>query len=435
MIGDMVIIGDEFFADALFSKNKQGLVSFWKIIRNNNNYTTVTGYFNNGEILNLKQFEATVTANTLRSVTEQVAFEMKAKTKQRINSGFKYLSDYAIHYDLELRSYVNVEGVILNLGKHLQLVMPIYKSDNKGNLKPMLAKKFKRSMKNYYPMFAQPKINGIRAMVRWGEYTIGKGMFQDTIRGAVFTSRDGKLYHLPHIAERFTKDMFVDKEGNEIVYDGELYIHNASLNFIRASVPMISDAGTLNKASGKTSMVQYWVFDIAIVSPQKNRLSTLHGKLFNHGLEDNQFDVIHSYPIVRVPNKVVVSDDDAIMYAEWCIEKGFEGAIVRHPEALYNFGTRGKDMMKIKKALHTECEVLDVVPKDREPETGVFILKNDINEEEFTCNPFGTFQERKAYLDDKEYYIGKKATVKYYERSGVKEVPYHANVETIRDYE
>jgi len=39
------------------------------------------------------------------------------------------------------------------------------------------------------------------------------------------------------------------------------------------------------------------------------------------------------------------------------------------------------------------------------------------------------------YLRNKDKYVGKLATVKYYERSGVDCVPFHANVITIRNYE
>lgn len=57
-----------------------------------------------------------------------------------------------------------------------------------------------------------------------------------------------------------------------------------------------------------------------------------------------------------------------------------------------------------------------------------FILKNDINDEEFECIPVGDFNTKAEYLTNKDQYIGRLAFVEYRTRGGVKDVPMHGNV-------
>lgn len=424
----------------LFSKDKNGKIRFWLIESNKDSYVTFTGVIDGNDSIQFIKHNITPVSETMyRDIDKQVYFEVEAKYRYKSNGGYISVFDLGLTYSKTSKEFLHYGNTVKQLCDFLKATLPDYKSDNKGFLKPMLAKKFRippsHHAKNTYPMYSQPKINGIRALARWEEVEEGDGMFKRTIEKVIFTSREGKVYNLPHISKHMTKEMFFDKDGEELVYDGELYIHGYSLNFIRSAVPMILDNGTISNASGDTSLLEYWIFDLAIPKPQTYRISLLNSKLHNYQIDAKTISNVYNKVLVKVPTKVILSDLDAIMDSEYYIARGFEGAILRNPDATYNFGVRGKDMTKLKKALHTECLIIDVIPKDREPETGLFILRNDINNETFECNPMGTYEERMTYLKDKELFIGKKATVKYYERSGIKQCPFHANVETIRDYE
>ena len=428
-----------FLSDAMFCKDKNGKIRFWKAESWHGGFYSHTGNLErNGVYSNLKSNFIIVNSNSIRGISAQIAFEIAARYKTKINSGFKYLSDLNLTYIPEENMYYdNFNNRYEDIYDVLIQRLSKYKSDNKGFLKPMLAHKYKRDTLKY-PMIAQPKINGIRGLLRWGEKETGDGMFKKVEEGPIFTSREGNVYNLPNLESWFTKDMFLARGGEELVYDGELYCHGKTLNYIRSCCPMILDNGTISVPSGNPDNLQFWIFDLANLIQQDERLYILRNKLKGFIINDiteNEIKQIGNKKIVRVPWIYVDSDTDAEMYAERCIKYGFEGAILRDMESLYNFGVRSKSLIKLKRINHTECKIIDVIPKDREPDTALFVLKNDINNETFQCNPMGTYAERKEYLDNRDNYIGKLAIVKYYERSGVEKVPFHANVETIRDYE
>lgn len=58
----------------------------------------------------------------------------------------------------------------------------------------------------------------------------------------------------------------------------------------------------------------------------------------------------------------------------------------------------------------------------------IYTLQNDINDELFQCTLNNTQKIQKIHLQAKDNIIGKMATVEYRERSGVKEVPFHAKI-------
>jgi len=426
-----------FVANALFCKDKNGKIRFWKAIAKGRGFDSYTGNLDrDGSISNFKRNFINVNANHIRSITAQVAFELAARYKHKINSGFRYLIDHGLLYD-EDRNCFDGNGGLECLSLHNFLIknLPIHRYDELDNLKPMLAKTFKHGRVTY-PRIGQPKINGIRGLLRWTKVTTGEGVFQTTIEGPAMYSREGNRFVVPKIEQYFSRDMFF-QGGQELVYDGELYIHGVSLNVIKSCIPTALSDGRVSNTSGDPDRLQFWVFDLAILKPQRERLDMLKQKLKCNRLIDITELHIKSminYKVLRIPYYNVTDDMDAKMLAARCIDHGFEGAILRDPDELYKFGYRGATMYKLKRVKHTECIIVDIIPKPRESDTGLFVLRNDINEEIFECNPMGTFLERKDYLDNKDRYIGKLATVKYYERSGVKECPFHANVETIRDY-
>ena len=57
-----------------------------------------------------------------------------------------------------------------------------------------------------------------------------------------------------------------------------------------------------------------------------------------------------------------------------------------------------------------------------------------MNNLSFEAVPKGDYEQRLEYIDNKHLYIGKKATIKFYERT-INNLPFHGNVIGIRDYE
>ena len=108
------------------------------------------------------------------------------------------------------------------------------------------------------------------------------------------------------------------------------------------------------------------------------------------------------------------------------IDLGFEGLIVRNPEAEYAFGKRNSSMFKYKKKLDGKFIIIDI--KEDKRGLPIYTLKNDINDETFECTINLPQDGQRKQLEMKQYLIGKTGLVEYRERSGVKEVPFHAKL-------
>jgi hypothetical protein len=91
-------------------------------------------------------------------------------------------------------------------------------------------------------------------------------------------------------------------------------------------------------------------------------------------------------------------------------------------------------MRKYKKFDDAEFLIVDVIPYEKDPYLAKIICRNDINDLMFETIPIGNKEIRHNYLVNKEKYIGKLATVKFYERS-IYGLPFHSNLIGIRDYE
>lgn len=285
---------------------------------------------------------------------------------------------------------------------------------------PMKCQKF-RENKLSYPVIGQPKLNGIRCVMRVEEYIEGIGMFETKIKKVVLRSKEGLEYVMPHITESISCEQLGDN-----ILDGELYIHGQKLNYIKASIPMKNKFGTVSNSTNTPLAVSFNVFDLAIPEiEQKDRLHMLLDYSFNLGT------------IKSISSKLINSDKEAFEYRNLCIEQGYEGCVLRSLHEEYAFGSRPAFIMKFKKFLDSEFEIIDIVPSSENTNYGCkFICRNDLNSEIFESMPSGwNMNEQAKLIEDKENIIGKKVTIKYYERSGVNNVPFHSNVTSIRDYE
>ena len=390
----------------LYARALNGRVKVWRIEGRGDVIYIEHGYFTG----NLATHSAKVTMSSTDA-------EVLSKIKKKKREGYKDRNDL-------FKIAGQVPSVITP--EYLEKFLPITNLDKDYNLKPMKCQKFQPN-KMTYPAIAQAKYNGVRAVLRWEEVIDGVGVFAKTVHKAVIRSKDGLIYHLPHITDGLTKDDFIDPvTGREVAWDGEIYRHGTPLNMINSAAPLINDAGTIAKTKYPhiTPQLQFVIFDIATEDILQNQRITT--------VETTVPFIGSKFLSIGYGSKLVNDDDEAQEFALECINAGYEGAILRNINVEYAFGSRPMTIMKIKKFLDAEFEVIDIIPKPKEPDTALFVLRNNINDATFECNPMGTYDQRKEYLDNKEHYIGQMATVKYYERSGVKRVPFHANVVTIR---
>jgi DNA ligase-1 len=291
-----------------------------------------------------------------------------------------------------------------------------------------------------YPCIGQPKLNGLRCYIIWGEWVEGDGFFKERKEGVMLLSSEGNRYIVPHVANWFKKEDFCSNGDGipDIYYDGELYVHGEKLNTIKSRIP-IEINGIVSKPALPVYLVNFFCFDIAIEdSPFRERLKLQHDKLKNRvttTLDISPNGSISGPPVVLVESKVMLSAEDAMTYTEQCIARGFEGCVLREFENLYEYGKRPSTIIKIKKFIDSEFEVVDIIQVKDGQYGCLFICRNDINSATFECNPTGKYEKQNQHYANREKIIGKPVTVRYYERSGVKKCPFHANVITVRDYE
>jgi ATP-dependent DNA ligase len=118
------------------------------------------------------------------------------------------------------------------------------------------------------------------------------------------------------------------------------------------------------------------------------------------------------------------------------IREGYEGVMFRSLNGLYAPGKRSRDLLKYKRWYDNEFLIVSIIDSRDNPGQAVFVCKNDLNSETFKVVPEGSREQKAAYFDNRVQYIGKKLTVRYFDRTPKpKEVPFHAVGMVIRDYE
>lgn len=227
-----------------------------------------------------------------------------------------------------------------------------------------------------FPVYLQPKLDGIRCLV----YKNGGKL--------VFQSRSGLIFQsFPHLEEMLLP---VFREG--MILDGELYNHELEFPEISGMVRKLHHPDL--------SRVQYHVYDLIQPGTFEERLDTLR----TIGLEmDNIFltETIEAH-----------SMDEIEDYHTNCVERGYEGIMIRTPGGKYK-QNRSKDLLKYK---HFKTEEFKVV--------GHTVGKHDIPVFECETNgkTFGvmmksTRDSKQEMLTHVEDYYGKWLTVKYQELS------------------
>jgi DNA ligase-1 len=127
------------------------------------------------------------------------------------------------------------------------------------------------------------------------------------------------------------------------------------------------------------------------------------------------------------------SYEDAIIHRNQFIDLGFEGLILRNPNAEYQFGKRNQAMFKFKKVDDGKFIIIDITSEHKRSDLPLFVCRNDINDELFECSINKPQDIQREILANKEKFIGKYATIEFRARSGVNQVPFHARMIDIID--
>lgn len=265
-----------------------------------------------------------------------------------------------------------------------------------------------------FPIYGQPKINGVRCNIY---------LENDEVK---MKSKEGEEYNVSHIIYWFSerKHLFFTVDDKPIVFDGELYIHNELLQHIRSAVV---------KPNLNTPAVTYEVYDIAIAKASNRvRYAILKEKL------RNTIDLIANMPYADCPVKLVktfnlINDAHVQAKTDEFIAQGYEGIILRKPDADYQFGKRTVNMLKLKRLISGEFQIIGIERQDNDPELGLYLCMTS-DGIEFKVTPTEDEDYKRLMVIMPHLFLNKPLTCEFYEYTE-KGIPFHIIHNIVRDYE
>lgn len=397
----------------------------WLYRKNNNEVPTRwrAGITDNGLIIEVEygivgkasRFEA------YKVTQKNATAELESRYRDKRKIGYMSIEDIKDDGDIS-RSPVE-DGDINNLYQYLAAYLPKYRTnENNGGLLPMLAKSYTGKVWDKVPvMIGQYKINGLRCFIN-AEYNNGDMFKPIKLR---FQSREGIYWSTLSNLEEYLltvlpEDLITAMIEEQWSLDGEIYLPGYTVNQINH---FVKDANCVeNKA------LQFWCYDLAVPEmSQSNRLVLIDKYLDNRiiNFHDYKEHLNNDKRLIRLPSIFITNDNEALKYRDEFIGLGFEGLILRNPDADYQYGRRRVGYMeKFKSATDGKFLILDIY-KEPKRELPIILCQNDVNTAKFETRLSATHEYQQMILRDKHLYIGKYLFVEFGERSGVEKVPFH----------
>jgi DNA ligase 1 len=256
--------------------------------------------------------------------------------------------------------------------------------------KPMLAQNYDKQkgdvFKQYASVATQPKLDGIRCIVR------ADGMWTRT--GKPITS-------CPHIFEAL-KVHFI--ENPKIVFDGELYNHDLRDNFNEITSLVRKEKPDAAEQKMITDTIQYHIYDCYIPEllfvTRFQKLNILIGR--------DAPDCIR-----LVQTKLVTSKNEADAAYGVFLADGYEGQMIRSNAPYEN--TRSWSLMKRKEFLDGEFEIVRIEEGNGNwagyAKRVIFKLPDG---RECGGGIRGNQDQMKALLEAKDSYVGSDVTIRYF---------------------
>ena len=271
---------------------------------------------------------------------------------------------------------------------------------------PMLAAKWEDYKdKIQYPIFSQPKLDGIRCIVT------KDGMF----------SRNGKpIISAPHIYESL-KPLF--ETNPQLIFDGELYADKFANDFNKIVSLVKRTKPTAEDLADSKKNIQYWIYDL----PNETDTFEIRSQaLYDLFMEWSYF----TKHCINVDTDVCNSEAEVMeLYGEY-VGKGFEGQMLRMNGKYEN--KRSKSLLKHKSFIDEEYQILDIVEGEgNRSGTAGYMVFETVEGKPFKSNVKGTWDETAEMLKSKKKLIGKQATIKYFNLTpdGIPRFPFVINID------
>lgn len=361
----------------LYSRTQTGAIQTWTVEIQGDSYRTIHGQLD-GKLQTTEWTVCIVTnenrANQ-RTPEEQALFEAKATWKKKVDTGYHEEID-----DIDKTFYVE----------------------------PMLAKKWEdRKDKVKFPVYCQPKLDGMRAVI--------------TRNGA--KSRNGKPWvTIPHILEALGP--IFDKYP-DLVLDGELYNHDLKFDFNKISSLIKKTKPTPDDLEESSKLVQFWWYDTASDKHTFRQRRNWMVALYNEYIPEDD-GCVRLVMTHKVHSLEVLND----LYGKF-LDNGYEGQMIRL-DTPYEF-KRSANLLKRKEFQDEEYKILEIVEGvgNRQGMAGAMVFENELGHS-FNSNIKGDRAYLKDLLDNKNTYIGQLATVVYFNKTPDKLIPRFPFVHSIR---
>lgn len=352
----------------LYSRAETGAVRHWKIESGPEGYRTIYGQVDGKTTTS--QWYVTKATNigkiNERDELAQAHFEAHAIWKKKVDAGF----------------VVNIDNV-----------------DVVKFVKPMLADKWeKREKKITYPVYSQPKLDGMRAVIS---------------RSGAFTRNGKKWVTIPHILEQLKP--FFDKHPDYIL-DGELYNHEYKEDFNKICSLAKKTKPTEKDLEESANKLQYWIYDIIGLDEVFSKRS----EFLNESFGSDPFVSLVVVPTIYADNKL----DLDIFYSNY-VRDGYEGQMVR-VDALYE-NKRSKSLLKRKTFQDEEYQIVSVEEGkgNKSGMAGYMHLKRE-DGVEFRSNIKGSHEFLKEMFVNRDSLVDQWATCQFFNLTpdGIPRFPY-----------
>ena len=362
-------------------------------------------------------------------VTKKNVNELQSRVNTKRKEGYKELSELKDSLSNDAIKIAENAYTQLNDAKPLIYVLntylPKYSTTSEGFVLPMLAKVLEdnKPFEKYGTMLGQWKIDGLRCII--GATDKSDDLFNPIT--LTYHSRTGEDWTnkmcwmdeilLPKISKELL-DMMVEEGA---CLDGELYLPGYSVNDINSFVK--------NTQLAQHYKLQYWCYDICCENMSAEVRNEF--RLYNINSPEVQFVDKESHldnddQLVILPTYSVSDIGISTNLRNCFINLGFEGLILRNPNAEYQFGKRNQAMFKFKKVDDGKFIIVNIISEHKRSDLPLFVCRNDINDELFECSINKPQDVQREILANKDKYIGKYMQVEFRARSGVNQVPFHA---------
>lgn len=258
----------------------------------------------------------------------------------------------------------------------------------------MLAKEYsdhKHKLKFDKGVYVQPKLDGMRLITRI------TGMF----------TRNGKKYaSIPHI---FSALLPVFEKFPDLILDGEVYNHDYKHDFNTIVSLAKKTKPTEKDLEESKQKIQYHIYDVPSVNGTfLERYHFFYNEIYNL-LSTESLEFIKFVHTKQCSNTSEIDTE----YSSY-IADGYEGMMVRQNDLYEN--KRSDKLLKYKESMDAEFELVDI-------EEGLgnwqgyakrAILKFPDGRRTFSSGIAGSQEQCKAWLENKEQYIGKMTTVVFF---------------------